>query len=74
LILIKHVSFINIVDARNFHDIQTIRVSPQGSDQHITGMSFSADSKALFVGLEHSVVEYEIDTIRRRCFPDGSLN
>ncbi|KAI8899960.1 WD40-repeat-containing domain protein [Globomyces pollinis-pini] len=69
----EHVSYVNIVDARSFNERQTIRASPVGSDQHITGLAFSPDSQALFVGLEHSMLQYEIDTVGRRCFADGSL-
>lgn len=66
-------SYVNIVDARNFNDRQAIRVTPEGNDQHISGISFSPDSEALFVGLEHSMLEFEIDKIGRRSFPQGSL-
>ncbi|KAJ3304614.1 hypothetical protein HDV03_002567 [Kappamyces sp. JEL0829] len=69
----EHVSYVNLVDARTFNEKQTIRVSPMGSDQHISGICFSPDSQALFVGLEHSMLQYDIDTVGRRCFPEGSL-
>jgi uncharacterized protein YjiK len=49
--LFQHVSYVNIVDARTFNERQVVRVSPQGSDQHISGISFSPDSQSLFVGI-----------------------
>jgi len=47
----EHVSYVNIVDARTYNQIQTVRVSPQGIDQHISGITFSPDSKSIFVGM-----------------------
>ncbi|KAJ3276471.1 Cilia- and flagella-associated protein 43 [Terramyces sp. JEL0728] len=67
----QHVSYVSLVDARTFNERQAIRVSPVGSDQHISGMAFSPDSQSLFVGLEHSMLQFDIDTIRRRSFPEG---
>jgi WD40 repeat protein len=46
----EHISFINLVDARSFNEKQTIRVAPEGSDQHISGIAFSPDSKKIFAG------------------------
>ncbi|KAJ3212328.1 Cilia- and flagella-associated protein 43 [Dinochytrium kinnereticum] len=46
----KHVSYVNLVDARTFNERQTLRVAPPHSDQHISGISYSPDSKNIFVG------------------------
>jgi secreted PhoX family phosphatase len=70
----QHVAYVNLVDARTFNDRQTIRVSPPGGDQHVAGMAFSPDSQALFVGLEHTMLKFDIDTRLRRSFPEGALN
>ncbi|KAI8914668.1 WD40-repeat-containing domain protein [Gorgonomyces haynaldii] len=69
----EHISYINIVDTRNFSEKQTIRVSPPGNDQNISGISFSEDCKKVFVGVENSILEYQVDTMARRCFPQGSI-
>ncbi|KAG9065708.1 hypothetical protein KI688_001997 [Linnemannia hyalina] len=69
----EHVSYVNLVDARTFHDRQVIRVAPPGNDEHISGIAMSPDSKVCFVGLENSVLEFDVDTITRRSFPSGSL-
>ena len=69
----EHVSYINLVDTRTFNEKQTIRVAAPGTDQHISGVCFSPDSKAVFVGMESTVLEYDVDTMRRRCFPEGSI-
>jgi len=69
----EHVSYVNIVDARNFSTQQVVRVSPSHLDYHITGMSFAPDSRSLFVGLENSVLEYTVDTRARRRFPIGAI-
>ncbi|KAI8610297.1 WD40-repeat-containing domain protein [Chytriomyces sp. MP71] len=46
----EHVSYVNLVDARTFNEVQSVRVSPASADQHISGISFSPDAKGLFVG------------------------
>lgn len=47
----EHISYLNLVDTRNFHEKQTIRVSAEGTDQHISGITFSPDSKKIFAGI-----------------------
>jgi hypothetical protein len=69
----EHVSYVNFVDARNFDGKQSIRVAPSGSDMHISGFSWSPDCKSVFVGLESTVLEYDVDIVSRRTFPRGSL-
>ena len=73
LLYSEHISYINVVDARTFNERQVIRVSPPGVDTHISGISFSPDSRSVFVGTESAVVEYEVDTTARRTFPTGSI-
>ncbi|OZJ03568.1 hypothetical protein BZG36_03091 [Bifiguratus adelaidae] len=70
----EHESYIHIVDARTFNAQQSIRVAPDESslDVNISGLSFTPDSRRLFVGLEHAVHEYELDTVVRRSFAVGS--
>ncbi|KAI8926586.1 WD40-repeat-containing domain protein [Entophlyctis helioformis] len=70
----EHVSYVNVVDARSFNERQSIRVSPPGTDQHISGIAFSPDSKSVFIGSESCLLELEVDTMTRRCFPEGSIN
>ncbi|KAI9011494.1 WD40-repeat-containing domain protein [Gaertneriomyces semiglobifer] len=69
----EHMSYVSIVDARTFGARQTIRVAPTSSDQHISGICFSPDSRTAFVGMESNVWEFEVDTLNRRCFPEGSI-
>ncbi|KAF9217060.1 hypothetical protein CPC16_009016 [Podila verticillata] len=73
LVYSEHVSYVNLVDARTFNDRQVVRVAPTNIDEHISGIAMSPDSKVCFVGLEHSVLEFDVDTIIRRSFPSGSL-
>jgi hypothetical protein len=47
----EHVSYVNIVDARTFDGKQSIRVAPPGSDVHVSGISWSPDSRGIFVGM-----------------------
>ncbi|KAH6573721.1 hypothetical protein BASA60_005903 [Batrachochytrium salamandrivorans] len=74
LLFSEHISYVNVVDARTFDARQSICVAPPGLDQHISGISFSPDSSSVFVGTESSILKYEVDTLRRRTFPQGSLN
>ncbi|GJJ76386.1 hypothetical protein EMPS_08745 [Entomortierella parvispora] len=73
LVYSEHVSYVNLVDARTFNERQIVRVAPPGVDEHISGLAISPDSKVCFVGLENSVLEFDVDTITRRSFPYGSL-
>ncbi|KAG0344493.1 hypothetical protein BG004_004445 [Podila humilis] len=73
LIYSEHVSYVNLVDARTFNERQVVRVAPPHVDEHISGIALSPDSKKCFVGMEHSVLEFDVDTINRRSFPSGSL-
>ncbi|KAG5458603.1 MAG: hypothetical protein BJ554DRAFT_1144, partial [Olpidium bornovanus] len=69
----EHVSYVNFVDARTFNSRQTIRVAPPDCDSHISGITYSPDSKTVFVGMENMVMEYDVDTIKRRSFPEGRI-
>ncbi|KAI1316868.1 hypothetical protein EDD11_009358 [Mortierella claussenii] len=73
LLYSEHVSYVNLVDARTFNERQIVRVAPPNNDEHISGVAISPDSKVCFVGLEHTVLEFDVDTITRRSFPAGSL-
>ncbi|KAJ8325821.1 hypothetical protein QVD99_001544 [Batrachochytrium dendrobatidis] len=74
LLFSEHISYINVVDARTFDSRQSICVTPPDIDQHISGISFSPDSSTVFVGTESSILKYDVNTLLRRTFPDGSLN
>eukprot|EP00835_Amoeboradix_gromovi_P000592 NODE_21_length_38511_cov_0.503306.p10 type:complete len:316 gc:universal NODE_21_length_38511_cov_0.503306:30183-31130(+) len=50
LMFSEHVSYVHLVDARTFNDRQLIRVAPDDHDLHISGISFSSDSKRCYVG------------------------
>lgn len=42
-------SYINVVDARTFDAKQVIRVAPEMEDRNISGLTFSPDSRAVYV-------------------------
>ena len=71
----EHVSYVNLIDARTFDGSsrQSIRLSSAQGDVHLSGVSFSPDSRAVFVGLESTVLEFDVDTVARRSFPCGVL-
>ncbi len=63
----------NVVDARNYDSKQSLRVAPLGCDLHISGIAFSDDSRRVFASLENGILEFDVDTMRRRSFPFGSI-
>jgi WD40 repeat protein len=86
----EHVSHVHVIDARTFDGQQTLRIGSNRYDTPITGLSFSVDSKNMFVGkyihlycykmilnikigLENSILDFNIDTGIRRRFPGGLL-
>lgn len=73
LMFSEHVSYVSLVDARDFNSIQSIRVAPSHSDQHVSGISFSPDSSSIFVGMEGHLLEYNINIMSRRTFPQGKI-
>ncbi|KAI9291225.1 WD40 repeat-like protein [Neoconidiobolus thromboides FSU 785] len=70
----EHMSYFNIVDARTFNSHEVVRVAPEGYDLNIAGLCFSPSSKSIFIGLENSIQQYDIDTRSRRSFSDCSFN
>ncbi|KAJ1892270.1 hypothetical protein LPJ66_006448 [Kickxella alabastrina] len=84
----EHTGYVNIVDTREFARRQVLSVAILGSqtvgvenaspeagmhDLQITGMRFAADSSALFVGLEQSILEYTVDQVGRHSFASSAL-
>jgi hypothetical protein len=66
-------SHVHLVDARTFNSRQVLRVAPSLSDKHIAGLTFSPDSKHVFVALEDELLEYEVNTKSRRTFGAGGF-
>ncbi|KAL1915725.1 uncharacterized protein VTP21DRAFT_6484 [Calcarisporiella thermophila] len=73
LMYTEHTSNFHVVDARHFDTVQSIRIGPPGADCDIVGATFSPDSQVLFVGIQNAILEYEVDTVGRRCFPAGTI-
>lgn len=63
----------NLVDARTFDDVESIRVSPVDVDVNIAGLAFAPDSKSIMVASENGTLEYRIDMRARHSFPAGSI-
>eukprot|EP00761_Pharyngomonas_kirbyi_P003730 gb/GECH01003734.1/.p1 GENE.gb/GECH01003734.1/~~gb/GECH01003734.1/.p1 ORF type:complete len:366 (+),score=86.39 gb/GECH01003734.1/:1-1098(+) len=69
----EHSSYLHLVDTRNYDDHQVVRIGPETTDRQIAGLAFSPMASSLFVGLEQEVQEYNIDTVLRRCFGEGTM-
>ncbi|KAI8645929.1 WD40-repeat-containing domain protein, partial [Parasitella parasitica] len=69
----EHVNNLYIVDTRTFETRQIVRLSPENEDRSITGLTFSPDSKLLYVGMEDRLVELQVDVPARRQFGSGRL-
>lgn len=63
----------NIVDTRTFETRDTIRIGQATTELSLTGLAFSPNSKSIFVGTEHVILEYDVNTRKRRGFPIGQL-
>ncbi|KAJ1972943.1 hypothetical protein H4R35_004395 [Dimargaris xerosporica] len=63
--------YINVVDTRNFEEVQRIRV---GEDRDpITGVTFSPDGSTLYAGMRRRILKYSVNTLGRCRFGTTSL-
>jgi WD40 repeat protein len=70
----EHCSFVNVFDARTFEKRQRIRLSQPNTDLHITGLDFSPDSQRLVIGLEQSLLEFDVNSLQRRSFASACFH
>lgn len=68
----EHCSFVNVFDGRTLEKRQRIRLSQPTSDLHITGLDFNPDSQRLVIGLEQSLLEFDVNSRQRRSFASTS--
>ncbi|KAJ1977812.1 hypothetical protein H4R33_006136 [Dimargaris cristalligena] len=66
MVFSEQTNYINVIDTRNFEDIQRIRVAPDG--QKITGFSFTPDCNSLYVGIADRLTTFAVNQTSRRCF------
>ncbi|PVU93928.1 hypothetical protein BB561_002926 [Smittium simulii] len=69
----EHSSYVTVVDSRHFNKKQLLKTNTELGESQITGIEFSYDSEKLFVGLEGCILDYKVDTLKRRCFPYFSV-
>lgn len=62
-----------MVDARTFEARDTIRIGQPVSEINLTGLAFSPDSRSVFVGTEQVLLQYDVNTRKRRGFPSGQI-
>lgn len=68
----EHTSYVNVVDARTFDGRDSIRVG--SGETNLTGLAFSDSGSSLFLGTEQVIMEYDINTRKRRISASGQLN
>lgn len=62
-----------MVDARTFDSRDSIRIGQPTTELNLTGLTFSPDSRSIFVGAEQFILEYDVNTRKRRGFPAGQI-
>lgn len=62
-----------MIDTRTFDTRDTIRIGESTAEVNLAGLSFSPDSKSLFVATEQIILEYDVNTRKRRGFPAGQI-
>jgi WD40 repeat protein len=69
----EHTSFVNVFDARTFETRDILRIGTPTAELNLTGLTFSSDSRSIFVGTEQTILEYDVNTRNRRIFPTGQI-
>lgn len=62
-----------MIDARTFEERDSVRIGTATSEVNLTGLAFSQDSRSLLISTEHALLEYNVNTRRRRIFPTGDI-
>ena len=73
LIFSEHANYINIIDIRNYESRQAVRIKPDDTFAKISGITFSSDSKCIYLGTESSLLELSVDVMNRTSFQGGEL-
>ncbi len=50
-----------------------MRVGNAATDLNLTGLTFSPDSRSLYIGTEQAIFEYDVNTRKRRGFAAGQI-
>lgn len=74
----EHTTYFNVIDARTFDGRDSIRVALTGQtssaqDLNISGLAFSENCSSLFVATEQAVLEYDVNTRKRRGSAAGQI-
>ncbi|KAM0687087.1 hypothetical protein COBT_001680 [Conglomerata obtusa] len=72
LMFSEHVSYINLVDCRNFELRQSICTSKQDSDRNISGAIFSDTGDSIVVAFDDAAHEYLLLSNMRRVFSEAT--
>lgn len=62
---------VHLVDTRKWSQQQILRM--QGSETDISGVCFHPNAITLYVGQKDGIIAYDVDTVARRRFSEGSL-
>eukprot|EP00803_Ostreobium_quekettii_P000127 evm.model.scf_11.6 EVM.evm.TU.scf_11.6 scf_11:37943-41268(+) len=68
----EETNVVHLVDIRKWNQQQLLRMQGN-SEAEISGVCFLPDATKLFVGLKDAIMVYDVDTVARRRFSEGSL-
>ncbi|KAJ6233333.1 wd repeat protein [Anaeramoeba flamelloides] len=68
LLIAEHKNRVNILDARNYRDMQTIQLDPNDGDTHISGACFGPNSEFVYISTKQKIIKIPLDVRKRRLF------
>ncbi|KAJ3435004.1 wd repeat protein [Anaeramoeba flamelloides] len=73
LLIAEHRNRVNILDTRNYRDIQTIELDPNDGDTNISGACFGPNSEFVYISTTQKIIKIPLDVRKRRLFTCGNL-
>lgn len=71
LLFSEHISYISLVDTRNFELRQSVLVTEKDGEKNISGAIFSDKGDSVIVSVDDAVYEYKLTTDIRRVFAES---
>ncbi|KAJ6240792.1 wd repeat protein [Anaeramoeba flamelloides] len=73
LLIAEHRNRVNLLDTRNYRDIQTIQLDPNDGDLNISGACFGPNSEFVYISTTQKIIKIPLDVRKRRLFSCGSF-